>query len=112
MRRLRPRAPMSLLVLTVGGLFVVGTMIGHRVRDGSESSHQDPAASAHRGRASSAWRHLVQAGAREIRSTGAPVWPFAAIKDSSQSMSGSLITHAREVLGNPRHLDLRFADAR
>jgi hypothetical protein len=59
------------------------------------------------------WRQMVQDGLKGIRAKGLPEkWPFSAVQATSTGMSPRLRREAREVLGAPEPLRLRFEEAR
>lgn len=59
-----------------------------------------------------AWEHLVDKGVRESRSVDLRHWPFAHVESTGKGMPFALRREAKEVLGNPDHLGLRFEHAR
>jgi hypothetical protein len=65
------------------------------------------------GKGAQPWRQMVQDGLKGIRVKGLPEkWPFSAVQATSTGMSPRLRREARDVLGAPEPLRLRFEEAR
>lgn len=77
-----------------------------------EQGQPKPAGAPKQRSATQVWRQITKKSRQESRPRNLRSWPFAAIVRPLHPMRATLRKEAKEVLGNPAHLGLRFGSAR